>query len=186
MKKPFKITDESWWYKGCFIHMQKHPMLNNYAIVQDNADETTVGSANTLGSAKLICEENEVKDYVLGIESYGYILELPKKYKTYSVISYVRGIEINYVATTTSIKKFSELTDISVSHLKDYTSVMAQKYPITIKYPDTLFCMGGIGGEADVIFERRKIYTKEEIMNIIDKHREKFKSKHEFYQQKKY
>jgi hypothetical protein len=70
MKKPELISIGEWWYKGCFIQIQEHPMLSKYVVFKDTKDQEHVGCCSTMSEAKRLCEKNEVVDYKLGVKSF--------------------------------------------------------------------------------------------------------------------
>ena len=72
MVKPKQIEVGEWWYKGCFIQEQNHPMLSKYIVFKDTEDQEHVGASGNFTGAKELCIENEVIDYKLGIESFGF------------------------------------------------------------------------------------------------------------------
>lgn len=108
MNKPFQLEVGEWWFKGCFIQEQNHPQLDKYTIFQDTVLGMTVGSASKFTDAIKICKENEVTDYVQGIEAFGFKQPLTKKHKTYSLVTYHRGVELKLLCVTTSKKKFAD------------------------------------------------------------------------------
>ena len=56
----------------CFIQEQNHPMLSKYIVFKDTEDQEHVGASGNFTGAKELCIENEVIDYKLGIESFGF------------------------------------------------------------------------------------------------------------------
>ncbi len=72
MNKPFKIEIGEWWFKGCFIQEQNHPLLAKYIVFQDTELQMNVGTASNFKDAVQLCKDNEVTDYKLGIEAFGY------------------------------------------------------------------------------------------------------------------
>ncbi len=182
MNKPFQIEVGEWWFKGCFIQEQNHPQLAKYTIFQDTVLGMTVGSASTMKEAIQICKDNEVTDYVQGIEAFGFKQPLTKKHKTYSLTIYHRGIELELLCVTTSKKKFAELSDISLSHINGYANDYDLRYPVCNENPDKLYARPGMGGEAMFIFNRNEVKTLVEYKQLIDKHREQFPNNRDFYE----
>lgn len=72
MKKPIQIEIGEWWYKGCFIQQQNHPQLAKYTIFADTEGQEHIDSACTFSEAKKVASNNEVKEYKLGVESFGF------------------------------------------------------------------------------------------------------------------
>jgi hypothetical protein len=70
MGKPTAIEVGEWWYKGCFIQEQNHPMLLKYVVFKDSECQEHVGTSNNFKGAKILCEENEVVDYKFGVKSF--------------------------------------------------------------------------------------------------------------------
>ena len=70
MNKSVQIEIGEWWYKGCFIQEQNHPMLSKYVVFKDTELQERVGTAHNMREAKKLCVENEVKDYKLGVKSF--------------------------------------------------------------------------------------------------------------------
>lgn len=70
MVKPIAIEVGEWWYKGCFIQKQDHPMLSKYVVFKDTELQETVGTCGTMVEAKRLCVDNEVVDYKLGFKSF--------------------------------------------------------------------------------------------------------------------
>lgn len=71
-KKPVQIEMQEWWYKGCFIQKQIHPQLARYVIFADTEGQEHIDTAHTFNEAKKIASNNEVKNYKLGVESFGF------------------------------------------------------------------------------------------------------------------
>lgn len=182
MNKPIQIEVGEWWFKGCFIQEQNHPQLSKYTIFQDNVLGMTVGSASTMKQAIQICKDNEVKDYVQGIEAFGFKQPLTKKHKTYGLTIYHRGVELQLLCVTTSKKKFAELSDISLSHINGYAHDYDLRYPICNENPDKLYAKPGYGGECMYIFNRDEVKTLEEYKELINKHRSEFPTATDFYE----
>ena len=72
MNKPFQIEVGEWWFKGCFIQEQNHPQLDKYVVFKDTEDQEHIGTASRFNDAVKLCKDNEVTDYKLGIEAFGY------------------------------------------------------------------------------------------------------------------
>lgn len=70
MSKSIAIEVGEWWYKGCFIQEQSHPMLSKYVVFKDTEGQETVGTCGTMVEAKKLCRDNEVVNYKLGVESF--------------------------------------------------------------------------------------------------------------------
>jgi hypothetical protein len=70
MSKPIAIEVGEWWYKGCFIQEQNHPLLSKYVVFKDTENQEHVGSATTMVEAKQLCKDNEVVNYKFGVESF--------------------------------------------------------------------------------------------------------------------
>lgn len=70
MAKPIAIEVGEWWYKGCFIQEQNHPMLSKYVVFKDTELQEIVGTCGTMVEAKQLCKDNEVVDYKLGVKSF--------------------------------------------------------------------------------------------------------------------
>ena len=94
-----------------------------------------------------------------------------KKYKTFSITQYYRGIELQYVCVTTSKKKFAEISDISLSYINSYGHSYDLRYPLCNDNPDKLFAKPGMGGESMFIFNRDEVKTVDEYKKLIDEHR---------------
>jgi len=94
-----------------------------------------------------------------------------KRYKTFSITQYYRGIELQYLMVTTSKKKFSELTGIGISYLNGYANSLDLRYPLCNDNPDVLFAKPGLGGECMYIFNRDEVKPIEEYKKLIDEHR---------------
>jgi len=182
MNKPFQIELGEWWFKGCFIQEQNHPQLAKYTIFQDTVLGMTVGSASTMKDAIQICKDNEVKDYVQGIEAFGFKQPLTKKHKTYALVTYYRGVELKLLCVTTSKKKFAELTDTSLSYINNYCHDFDLRYPVCNENPDKVYAIPGMGGESMYIFKRDEVKTLEEYKELIAKHREQYPDKRDFYE----
>lgn len=182
MNKPFQLEVGEWWFKGCFIQEQNHPQLAKYTIFQDTVLGMTVGSASKFTDAIKICKENEVTDYVQGIEAFGFKQPLTKKHKTYGLTTYHRGVELQLLCVTTSKKKFAELSDISLSHINNYAHDFDLRYPVCNENPDKLYAKPGYGGESMYIFNRDEVKPLKEYKELISKHREQFPTPTDFYE----
>lgn len=68
MNKPIKIEIGEWWFKGCFIQQQDHPMLSKYIVFGDTDGQPTIGTCGTFAEAKKLCRDNEIKNYKFGYE----------------------------------------------------------------------------------------------------------------------
>ena len=102
--------------------------------------------------------------------------KLSKKYKTYSITMYRRGMELEVICVTTSKKKFAELCDMSISFVNNYSHSYDLRYPICNENPDKLYAKPGMGGEIMYITERGVIKPLEDYIKLIVEHREKYKS----------
>lgn len=109
---------------------------------------------------------------------------LSKKYKTFSITHYYRGIELSLICVTTSKKKFSEISGVSLHHVNSYAHSYNLRYPVCNENPDMLFAMPGLGGESREIFDRNDIKPYEEFKEIIDKHRETYLTYSHYIQSK--
>jgi hypothetical protein len=103
-----------------------------------------------------------------------------KKYKTFEITDYYRGIELKLLCVTTSRKRFAEITDKSESSIKSYGYCYDLRYDICNQNPDKLFAKPGMGGEGLYIFKRDDIKTYEEYIKLIDEHRLSYKTYNEF------
>ena len=70
MTKPIAIEVGEWWFKGCFIQEQNHPMLSKYVVFKDTEGQETIDSASTMREAKRLCIDNEVVDYKFGYKAF--------------------------------------------------------------------------------------------------------------------
>jgi hypothetical protein len=105
---------------------------------------------------------------------------LTKKHKTFSITKYYRGMEFELLCVTTSKKKFSEITGISLSHINGYSMSYDLRYQICNESPDKLFAKPGLGGEIRYILNRDDIKPYEEFLTIIDTHRETYSSYNDY------
>jgi hypothetical protein len=99
---------------------------------------------------------------------------LTKKYKTYSITTHHRGMELEVICVTTSKKKFAELCDMSISFVNNYSYSYDLRYPICNENPDKLYAKPGMGGEIRYVTEKDEIKPFEEYINLISKHRETY------------
>lgn len=106
------------------------------------------------------------------------------KLKTFSIVEYHRGIELNLLCVTTSKKKFAELTDKPLSHINNYANSYDLRHPVCSENPDKIYAKPGMGGEAMYIFNRHEIKPVEDYKALIDSHREKFPTPRDFYEDK--
>lgn len=97
---------------------------------------------------------------------------LPKKYKEYMLIHYYRGIEVLLRCTTTSIKKFTEITEIRGSN--GYVMSIIPRTQECIDNPEILYAEIGMGGEGIYVFEKNRVLLFSEYKTMIDKHRETY------------
>ena len=102
---------------------------------------------------------------------YSKLKNMNKKYKTFSITQYYRGIELQYLCVTTSKKKFSEISDVSQSFVNSHGHSYDLRYPLCNDNPDKLFAKPGMGGEGMFIFKRDEVKTIEEYKKLIDEHR---------------
>jgi len=181
MNKPFQIEVGEWWFKGCFIQEQNHPQLDKYVVFKDTEDQEHIGTTSRFKDAVKLCKDNEVKDYKLGIEAFGFKQPLTNKHKTYSITTYYKGIELQLLCVTTSKKRFAELGDVTLSYINGYANSYDLRYPECNENPDKLYAMPGLGGESMYIFKRGEVKTLEEYKQLIDKHRETYPSNRDFY-----
>lgn len=182
MNKPFQLEVGEWWFKGCFIQEQNHPQLDKYVIFKDTENQEHIGTASKFTDAIQLCKDNEVTDYKLGIEAFGFKQPLTKKHKTYSLVTYHRGVELKMLCVTTSKKKFAELIDSSLSYINNYAHDFDLRYPVCNENPDKLYAIPGMGGESMYIFKRDEVKTFEEYKQLVDKHREQYPNKQDFYE----
>lgn len=70
MNKPIAIEVGEWWFKGCFIQEQDHPMLSKYVVFKDTEGQEHIGSAITMRDAKRLCVDDEVVNYKYGYKSF--------------------------------------------------------------------------------------------------------------------
>lgn len=103
------------------------------------------------------------------------------KLKQYGFTHYIRNVEVYVICVTTSKQKFADLLDIKLSQIKDYMHINDAKNVDCINNPNKLFVQRGMGGEALAIFKKDKTYSYEEAQEIINKHREVYKSRGDWY-----
>jgi len=72
MTKPIQIENGEWWYKGCFIQEQTIPTLAKYVVFADTEGQKHIGTATNMRDAKTLCKDNEIVDYKLGPEAFGF------------------------------------------------------------------------------------------------------------------
>jgi len=68
--KPKQIENGEWYYKGCFIQKQTHPLLLKYHVFKDTEAQETISTCSTLKEAISLCDANEVETPFLGINSF--------------------------------------------------------------------------------------------------------------------
>jgi hypothetical protein len=61
--KPILVADGEWWFYGCFIQQQYHPMLAKFLIFKDTVGQEDVGTCHTFTEAKVIAKNNQVIDF---------------------------------------------------------------------------------------------------------------------------
>lgn len=184
MKKPFKIDTDTWWFKGCFIETQDHPMLMKFLIRADTEESDVIDTTNTMTEAIKICKANEIKDFYLGIKGFGFTEPLTKRHKTYSLTTLLKGIQVDMVCVTTSMKKFIELCGKG-GGIRPYTSAYDLRYPRCNENPDVLFYKGDMGFESMHILGRDTIHTHEEATKLINAHRKIYPTVRDFYDRDK-
>ena len=91
-----------------------------------------------------------------------------KKYKTYHLTTYHRGVEIVLLCVTSSKKKFAEITDKPLSYINNYGFSYDLRYSVCNENPNTLFIQRGLGGESRVIFKNDDVMPYEEAIRVID------------------
>lgn len=94
--------------------------------------------------------------------------------KQFTIIKYYRGIELNVICVTTSRKKLSELLDIPIGYINNYSYSTEPRVIECIKNPNILYVECGLGGEAMYIFKRG------EYKELIDKHREVYPTRRDY------
>ncbi len=108
-----------------------------------------------------------------------------KRLKTFSITKYYRGVELRVICVTTSKKRFAELLDNGLLYINSYAHSYDLRYDICNENPEVLFAKPGMGGEAMDIFNRDEIKTLEEYEKLIDEHRSKYLTRHDFEESKK-
>jgi hypothetical protein len=93
-----------------------------------------------------------------------------KKHKEFSITHYYRGMELQVIAVTTSVKKFSELTGISPHHVKTYAYSFEPRTKECIENPDIVYAKSGLGGEIRKVFDKDIVYTFMEFKAKIDEY----------------
>lgn len=108
-----------------------------------------------------------------------------KRLKTFSITKYYKGVELRVICVTTSKKRFAELLDSGLSYISSYATSYELRYDICNENVDVLFAKPGMGGEVRDIFNRDEIKTLEEYEKLIDEHRSKYPTRHDFEESKK-
>lgn len=111
--------------------------------------------------------------------------KLPKKYKEFIMTRYHRGIELRVHCVTTSFKKFAELIDSTAGHVSNYANSIDPKTKECIKNIDVVYAKAGWGGEASEIFIQNEVKLFSEYEKLIDEHREKYHTRHDWEEHKK-
>ena len=111
--------------------------------------------------------------------------KLPKKYKEFLMTRYHRGIELRVHCVTTSIKKFAELIDSTAGHVSNYANSIDPKTKECIENIDVVYAKPGWGGEASEIFTQNEVKLFSEYEKLIDEHREKYHTRHDWEDHKK-
>jgi len=91
-----------------------------------------------------------------------------KKYKTFHLTTYHRGVEIVLLCVTSSKKKFAEITDKPLSYINNYGFSYDLRYSVCNENPNVLFVQRGLGGESRIIFKNDDIIPYEEAIRVID------------------
>ena len=112
-------------------------------------------------------------------------MDMNKKYKTFSITTYYRGVELILLCVTTSKKRLSELSGISQSHVNSHANSYDLRYPICTENPEELFAKPGLGGESFYIFNRYEIKPIKEYRKLIDSHRELYISHQDYLEKTK-
>lgn len=110
---------------------------------------------------------------------------LPKKYKEFILTQLHRGVELRVHCITTSIKKLAELLDASPNYLKDYASSVDPKTKECIDNIDVVYAVPGWGGEAFEIFQKDEVKLFSDYTKLIDEHRKKYPTRHDWEDHKK-
>jgi hypothetical protein len=111
--------------------------------------------------------------------------QLSKKYKEFLITKYHRGIELRVHCVTTSTKKFAELIGSSPGFVKDYSNSIDPKTKECIENIDVVYAVLGWGGEAWEIFTKDELKLFSEYEKLIDEHREKYTTRHDWENHKK-
>ena len=106
------------------------------------------------------------------------------KLKQYLLTTIINGVEVDVLCITNSRKKFSNLLDKSYSYVSEYSSEMGYMVDECFDNPNVLFIQRGLGGETLDIFERDKIYSYDDAVELIKKHREKYPNTRSWYDSK--
>ena len=115
----------------------------------------------------------------------GNVQPLPKKYKEFLMTRYHRGVELRVHCVTTSTKKFAELIGSTAGHVKNYANSVDPKTKECIENLDVLYAVPGWGGEAWEIFTKDEVKLFSEYEQLIDEHRKKYKTRHDWEEHKK-
>jgi hypothetical protein len=91
-----------------------------------------------------------------------------KKYKTFHLTTYHRGVEIVLLCVTSSKKKFAEIVDMPLSYINKYVMSYDLRYSVCNENPNVLFVQRGLGGESRVIFKNDDVIPYEEAIRVID------------------
>ena len=108
-----------------------------------------------------------------------------KRLKTFSIVKYYKGVELRVICVTTSKKRFAELLDNGISYINSYATSYELRYDICNENPEVLFAKPGMSVETMDIFNRDEIKTLEEYEKLIDEHRSKYPTRHDFEESKK-
>jgi hypothetical protein len=92
------------------------------------------------------------------------------KLKEYSYTTIIQGVEVYIICCTTSKKKFAEIIDKSVNFVNTWCYIIEPRTKECIDNIDVLFAKRGIGGEC-MYFLDDKIYTLQEMKELIENHR---------------
>jgi len=106
------------------------------------------------------------------------------KLKKYLLTTIIIGVVVDVLCITNSRKKFSILLDKSYSYVSEYSSEMGYMVDECFDNPNVLFIQRGLGGETLDIFERDKIYSYDDAVELIKKHREKYPNTRSWYDSK--
>lgn len=110
---------------------------------------------------------------------------LSKKYKEFIITRLHRGVELRVHCVTTSIKKLAELIDSNPNYVKDYASPIEPKTKECIENIDVVYAVPGWGGEASELFIQNEVKLCSEYESLIDEHRKKFPTRHDWEDHKK-